>query len=334
MDFDEFVGPEDLGKEYKEFTFNLAGLPLDIDTCESYCMSNQFDFNDIVINNLNKYCEVYLPKYLSSFLNLDNTNISKFIIGINDFGYVKGIPFKGELPTTELLYMMYKIIYKNIKCDGFINYCKYIKINFNKVNFNKSSSSVNPKFVNYLIEKNKHNDKYKKFLLEYDKWKEKFLYINKKLVDLVNSPDSRKQLINYIKSLDPTNPVIDLLLTDYKLETKTHAELIEYKKYNNNPYYWVTKWKDEYREYILSLKTIFNIDFPYKNIPYNLIQSISDMIPYWMNNNDNMNLYIISFDIICPIKNHKFKYFDTMTGKWLYCERKIINNQPVCNINK
>ena len=112
--------------------------------------------------------------------------------------------------------------------------------------------------------------------------------------------------------------------------------MLEYKKYTDNPYYWVARWKDEYKEYILSLKPVFNLDFPYKNIPYNLIQGINDMIPYWMNNNDNMNLYVISIDISCSLLeyNHKFKYFDDITKKWLYCERKLVNNEPVCNINK
>ena len=58
------------------------------------------------------------------------------------------------------------------------------------------------------------------------------------------------------------------------------------------------------------------------------------MIPYWINNNDDMNLYVISIDITSPITKNKFKYFDNITSKWLYCERKIVNNEPSCIINK
>jgi hypothetical protein len=71
-----------------------------------------------------------------------------------------------------------------------------------------------------------------------------------------------------------------------------------------------------------------------KNIPYILIQSISSMIPYWMNNNDNMNLYVIKIDIINTNSVNKFKYYNYITQKWFYCKREIINNQPTCIIIK
>jgi hypothetical protein len=336
MEFNEFIGPEELNKEYKEFTLNMAGLDLDINECEKYCVSNKFDFNDIVMTNLEKYFNVYLPKYVSSFLNIHSTT-NKFMIGVNDFGFIKGIPFKGELPIEHLTNMIYEIISKNVKSDNSINLNKHIKVNFNKINFNKDNftkSNINPKFVNYLFQKNKYKLSYQEFILKYEVWKEKYTFINKKLVDLVNFHDSRIMLINYIKSLDPNNPVINLLLSDYQLEIKNHNELISYKNTSDNPYYWVMKWKDEYRNYAISLKPIFNIDFPLRNTPHNLIQSISDMIPYWINNNDDMNLYVISIDITSPITKNKFKYFDNITSKWLYCERKIINNEPSCIINK
>ena len=332
MIFNQCIGPEELCKEYKEFTFNIAGLPLDLYDCESYCLSNIFDFNEIVLNNLNKYFRVYLPKYVSSFLNLNYS--CKFYIGINDLGYVKGIPFKGELPIKTLCHEMYKIIYNNIKADNNIDFSDFIKINFIKVNFNKEVNNTHEKFINYLIQKNKFYNEYKKFIKSYETWKDKLLFINKKLVDLVNSPDTRVLLINYIKSLDPTNPVINLLLSDYKLESKSHEELLSLKDKSNNVYYWVTRWKDEYRRYIISIKPTFNIEFSLKNIPYNLIQGVSDMIPYWMNYNDNMNLYVISVDIIKNNIPHKYKFYDNVMKKWLYCERKIFLNQPVCLLKK
>ena len=43
MEFNEFIGYENLFKEYKEFTFNLAGLQLDIDIWYSV---NKIDSTD------------------------------------------------------------------------------------------------------------------------------------------------------------------------------------------------------------------------------------------------------------------------------------------------
>jgi hypothetical protein len=255
MKFNEFIGYENLYKEYKEFTLNLSGLPLDIDICNFYCKTNKFDFNNIVIDNLKKYFEVYLPKYISSFLNLSTHHISSFMIGINDFGYVKGIPYKGDLPINELSQIIYNIINNNIKCDNILNLDNFIKINFIKVIFNKNdNSSIHPKYNEYLTYRKKYNLEYEKYLLEYNIWKKKYIFINKKLIDLINTYDTRTLIINYIKSLDPNNIVIDLLLSNYKFKPLTHFQIIEAKKNINNPYYWITRWKDEYKNYIISLK--------------------------------------------------------------------------------
>ena len=346
LEFDEFIGQESINCEYKEFTYNLASDKLDRDLCDNYCTTNQFDFNKLTIDNIKKYFDIYLPKYLSCFLNLQDlclqpTHIvgckSKFYIGINDLGFVRGIPYKGELPTQKLTNYAYKLIYKRIKIHGneqSFNFFNYIKINFIKVNFNKKSSRIHPNFIDYLKEKDNFKKLYNQFLIEFDAWKNKFDFINKKLSELGNNINSRIMLINYIKSLDPNNSVIDLLMTDHQLENKSHIEIAEYKQYNTNPYYWVSRWKDEYKDYIVSIRPKFNSDFILKNVPYNLILSIHSMIPYWMNNNNNMNLYIINFDIISPLPKHnismQFIYYDYITNKWYYCKRQVAYNEPMC----
>jgi hypothetical protein len=94
LSFDDFIGTETLSQEYKEFTFNNAGIPIDIKSAEYYCNSNKFEFNEYVILNIQKYFNYYLPKYISGFLN-SNLN-GEFYIGINDYGFIKGIPYCGD----------------------------------------------------------------------------------------------------------------------------------------------------------------------------------------------------------------------------------------------
>ena len=98
--YDEFIGPEDENTEYKEFTFNLAGPTLDTKLAESYCQNSKFDFNESVIFNLKRYFKVYMSKYFNAF---NNASIEgDLYIGVNDFGFVKGIPYKGNLPIEYL----------------------------------------------------------------------------------------------------------------------------------------------------------------------------------------------------------------------------------------
>ena len=44
IQYDDFIGKETLNCEYKEFTFNNAGLPLDENSAEYYCYTNKFEF--------------------------------------------------------------------------------------------------------------------------------------------------------------------------------------------------------------------------------------------------------------------------------------------------
>ena len=79
---------------------------------------------------------------------------------------------------------------------------------------------------------------------------------------------------------------------------------------------------------MLKNKPIF-LDTFKLNIPFNLLVSVRDMIPYWMNYNKDMNLYVIKIKIYCKNKN-KFCYFDHITKKWLQCQRVYKDNEPMC----
>ena len=66
-EYNEYIGQETVDCEYKEFTFNLAGLILDTKLAEHYCSTNLFEFNKNVIFNLKKYFKVYLGKYACGY---------------------------------------------------------------------------------------------------------------------------------------------------------------------------------------------------------------------------------------------------------------------------
>jgi hypothetical protein len=341
INYDDFIGKETLNIEYKEFTFNNEGIPIDLKMAENYCSTNKFNFNINVISNLNKYFSYYIPKYICGFLN--SNLYGEFYIGINDYGFIKGIPYCGDLPYDSLKQEIYRVINKFTKKSNYIfDFNKIIEINFIKINFNKTNTkSINEKFIKYLEEKKKYEEIYNSFLEEYNKWKIKFNFVTQKLIDLVNNTDSRLLLLEYIKKHDLNNPVINLLLSeDYKLEYRGHSEISTLKNDISNPYYWVTRWKDEMSLKIRSLKPIFNLEFKFKNTPINLITNSSDMIPYWMNNNDNMNLFLIQikinkfnkYNLFSKEINNYFEYYDLYENKWTSCKRILLTNgEPVCN---
>ena len=90
--FQDFIGPETLSREYKEFSLHKTGISYDIDQVERFCDTNEFDFQHIVIANIEKYIQQYIPKYICGFCNSGLEG--EIFIGTDDYGYVKGIPLK------------------------------------------------------------------------------------------------------------------------------------------------------------------------------------------------------------------------------------------------
>ena len=333
--YNNYFGIEELDKEYKEFTFNFAGLVLDSELAEKYCLNNIFDFNNTVIINLKKYIKYYATiNACASF----NSNIdSNFYIGINDDGYIKGIPFHKDLPIEDIKLYIYKILSENIKNSslGHIDFNSTVKINISKINKPKKPiDKINPEFLKYLKKKKKHQELIEKYNKDIKEWKIHFDFVNQKLFKLINNPESRIILINFIKSIDPSSSVIELLYTDYKEEYKQHIEVIILKEDKTSPYYWITRWKD-----IMISKLRKEKPQPLKslhNLPINLIMNISEMIPWWMHYNDSMNLYIIHIEFntskfgVHFENDNLFSYLDYNKKKWSKCYRTIINGGPSC----
>jgi hypothetical protein len=73
--------------------------------------------------------------------------------------------------------------------------------------------------------------------------------------------------------------------------------------------------------------------FPEVNTPFNLINSVVNMIPYWMANNENMNLYLIQivfrFDKLEIDKSIKWSYYNK---KWIYSRRILLPNGEPANM--
>jgi hypothetical protein len=324
LSFNEFIGKEELNKEYKEFTFFKTGFSFDVKESEDYCEYNIFNFDSLILQNLKKYIRQYIPRYTCAFSN-SNIEESEFYIGIDDYGMVKGIPVKEDLDIHYLQQKVEKTIKKYVKSDHSTFYVNVELIKVNKPELPKTT--IHPEYMKYKMKKEEFLMKYKLFIEESNACKNKYKLINDKLVDIFNIPEKRSGLKKYIQTIDPTNRVIDILDSDYQLEQISGFDMKELKQDKNNPYYWVTEYKDSVIHEYKKNKPVF-IDFFRLNTPYNLLISVGEMIPYWMNYNKDMKLFVIKINIRCKKdKNDCFYYFDK---KWLKCHRVYRDNEPMC----
>lgn len=333
--YNDYIGSETLFREYKKFAFNLAGLVLDSKLAEEYCTNNKFEFNKAVLINLRKYIKIYATiNACASF----NSNIdSSFMIGVNDDGFIEGIPYCGELPIEEIKLYIYKILSDNLKNSSLdsIDFTKYVKISIIKINKpEKPVEELNPEFSNFLKEKEKHIELLQKYDEDIKDWRIRFDFVNQKLFKLINNIESRTILIEYIKSIDPKCPVIDLLYTDYQEEYKKHDDVIILKDNKLSPYYWITRWKDMMISKLRKEKPL--MIKPLSSIPTSLIMNVNEMIPWWIHNNETMNLYMIQIEFNTSdfgmefTSNNFFSYLDYHKKKWIKCHRTIFNGGPSC----
>jgi len=334
---DEFLEPESLDREYKAFTFNLTGLNIDLDIANELCKSNKFIFNEQTILNLEEYLKCIPPKYLSGFYNSQISG--KLFIGPDDWGILRGIPYQGELPIDMLRSKFYEYLKLKVFNDQFTsNLEDYVKIKFLKINYpndiiNIYNNQINPIYINYLEEKVIYDTEMKIQLEEYNNWKVRYAFAQQKLSSLLNNYESRILIINFIKKYSHDSVVLKLLESDEKIIVLTPEEITPIVKDDTNPYYWASEWKEHMcivlqKERPKFIKALFS-EF---NTPFNIINSVSNMVHYWMANNPNMNLYLIQIDFNYDpeIMNGKWSYVNNM-GKLVSCTRIIKSDGEPAN---
>ena len=252
MEFGDFFGPETLTKEYKGVSLHKTGLPFNVEKIEEYCRTNKFDFDDLVFLNLKKYIREYIPKYSSGYWNSNIFN-GEFFIGIDNYGFIKGIPISNnkKINKTWLHNYVNKTIKKFVRTENNLilheNNLKNILIDIIPVKPPPVNHEINKYYLKYLDKKKNFLAEYKEFLKKYHDWQITYEIVNMKLIDIVNIPKNRKILIEFIKNSVNCNQYILKILEDdnYLLPYLPGEEIKDMKKDIKNPFYWVTHFKDE-----------------------------------------------------------------------------------------
>src|SRR5438445_687688 len=97
MYFNQFLGPETVETEYK-LCIMYWNRDFELEYLIKLLKFGKWVFNGCIRNTIRVYLEKYLSKYVAAFTNkLTSINNGTIYIGIDDNGYVKGIPYKGVL---------------------------------------------------------------------------------------------------------------------------------------------------------------------------------------------------------------------------------------------
>jgi hypothetical protein len=323
----DFLESENIETEYKEFFFKL--------NFEKYFNESQiyqflfnekiksFDdesFNSYLIDNFQIYFENYLSKFIASIQNnIDITNPSSIFFGVNDNGYITGIPYINidENFVNKINKKLKKVLYKNLRIYDNFSFIELfdewfnnnIEINF--VNIDISNFIFTNKYKTYLNKWINEKKQYKNKINELKKQQIDFLQEHRlytqKLENIIKDAVVIPKLIQFIEKMSSKeNPLIKKILN--KEEFDIYGDNL-YDKINdsNHILYYLTKFKDEQinevkkkRPLTMYVPNVIPLDFIFHNI--------QNMIELWIKkgfrfcyleikykNNDKKNIFSLFY---------------------------------------
>ena len=343
----QFIGRETVFKEYKKISFHHVGLPFDDEVATTYVKQFSWDFNEMIEQTLAKYATIYLPKYACAFLDphTPDDEPGSLTIAVNDNGIVSGTPYQGVLTNDFLssISLAGKLIIEDANGvsqpfdmkDLFD--VEVIPVKYHK----KELPDVHPQLSLYFQKKKEIADKINHHSKNYTKWLEKNDLYSGKLVDLYENPISRKEFLRYLHKWKKYE-IINLIKNGETVEQQRYDKIREFRERGDNLYYWLCNWKDEMLEKIREKKPIR--EKAYKNIlsrvetiysPSHILINVGDLVPWWMQYNEGMNLYVIRFVFRKEKKDEIKKIgwcirFIDHLRRSVRCFRTLVENQPCC----
>lgn len=305
MLYKDFFKEEDEQNEFKHFTFHHGGLKMSFADMIHLLETNIYIGDNIVLQHIKKYLEIYLPKYTASFFHPRN-KFDKYnlFFGIDDFGIINGIPLSKDINLDWFKNITKQIIKEKIICD--IDVLPFIDIEIISVNYEYIEEQN--LYIQYLKEKHLYKERIKKYVRNKETFVSNVVKYNQKLSDLTNNKYTRRELKQYIKEIDKDNPVIKELDSDIKYDlSDCHEDIQIYKNDKDNIYHWVTQWKDLMVETNRLTKPRFPHNIPNNLTPFNILCNMDEMIPIWKNY-CNINIFVIKIIFNKPtIKYIKYK---------------------------
>jgi hypothetical protein len=364
MHYLDDLGCETEEQEYKVFTFN----PYCMGKNDGFKVlkSGKWNFDDLTKSTLKGYIQNYFPKYFCAFSHPRTTvKLGKFYIGIDDDGIVHGIPYSGELTEEFIRKQILKTIPKIRGINDYDcvdKYLDHLKIEVVKLDKTKNSHKVsdygldsefNIKTFTTLKKKEQVEDlKYKDYVLKKRRWELFYNSFPQKINDIVNDKKIRSQLIDLIKakstSTTKLNPkykniygwceikndywnMITELKSDKLYEQVTFDSAEKIRNEPLSPIYWGLVWRDLKTSPCKILKPqIYRPKYNYKQYAILMASQVPKMIPSWIKNNPDLNLYVIKIIFPGNISSELFLEYQDDTRQWIQSYRTTVDGEPRC----
>jgi hypothetical protein len=330
----QIIGPELLNREYKELCLSDIHLFFDKNDLVILFYSeiktlnlNSIKFNDMIYFTLNNYVQKYIPKYIGNF---SKANIAgDLFFGINDNGFIEGIPFFGVIDIGIINKMFNSAIYNSrgvyINDDNSIKYDKSvvdlyytnIKVSITNINIPDSNSiefnKIKLQQINKLNKLKKKNQQLKDswdiFHNLYIKWQIKLTKYAGKLVNYLTNEDMRIEVINYIindfkLNISYDQSKLESIISFFSQDLSFYIDLSfsvdsieEIIKSPYSPIKWLIKYKDHILSKIKKIKPIAPTSKPDPNLYLKYCNNISNISSFLITSDPDIKFYLIKISI-------------------------------------
>lgn len=281
---------ESLDNEYKEFCIK--------NNIYNYYTQEELDhiiktgkvtkeFNNMILDNLKLYCDIYVPKYASAFTNSKIHN-GMLQIGVNDNGEITGIPYIGELNESKIMKLVENAKDKYL-LNKVVTKVTVIKLKYhNKLIYDNSTDIVNK------IEK--HNSVYnmilEKYYFERKEWTDEVLKYSVRLSDIVKNEYTRKKFYIWLKKKKCAIYKSIILIKPKEIENIKNKRLLILNK--SCIIHWIAMYKDESMAKLQSQKPENPNITKFYNSSVCLMTQLTNLRVKFFENNTNINFYKIN----------------------------------------
>jgi hypothetical protein len=321
---------EQLDIEYKEYCFkvNVYKFYSKIEL-SGMIKSGKFDvdFNNIIVANIYKYFDIYIPRYSCSFHNTKTTNKHVLYFGINDYKEITGIPFNGDLCEYSSFFTRYVNMIIATKLDK--KCCLNIDLCVEKCVLDEDilTDDIFDRILEFEEEKQKYFKEYSKFVEDKRKWIKKIFKYKSKLDTFLEDGTMINEFEKYLK----TQGVYDIFKEEIKQTIHVDLLRIRAKRHNiNDIIYWLIKFKDEYAEKIMRVKPKEPKMPKCMNLEFCLITRLSDLRKRFVSSGE-ISYYVIKLTYSQSSSClSKIKFRDVRNGQWRSMKRDYIPIGPRC----
>ena len=310
---------ETLQNEYKEFCIKKSVFNYYSQEELNYIIeTGKLDktFNNMIIDNIKLYCDIYVPKYASAFTN-SNVKGGNIQIGVNDHGEVTGIPFYGKLYENHITKLV-ENAKKNYLLDTVITKVKVIKLKYHEQLICDNSEE-------FIMKNTKHNKIYKMILDNYyferQKWVKEVLKYSVKLSDIVKNEYTQIKFYIWLKNrkCHMYNEIIQKTAKEIE-SIQNKRQLITNQK---SIIHWIALYKDETMEKLQAMKPENPNITKFYNSSFCLMTQLTEMREKFHKNNRNINYYNINIYFeYSKNKNVKYKKINSENIYKSYREEK------------